>query len=449
MSPRIPTRLLATQSDQRLLDLARRGHERAFEVLVHRYRRPLLRYCARMGLADAGAEDVVQQSLLRAWLALERQAEVRELRPWLYRIVHNTAVNVLRSSRDDQHTTVEAIPGQAPAAESELERRIALRDALAGVAALPHMQREAIVLSAFAGQSQEEVADVLGVSDGAVRGLLYRARTTLRGAAAALTPQPLISWACGTGAATPTAERLAEISAPLGAAGMAGVLVKSAGMAVTAAVILVGSAVVHPERHLHSASPRAIAKSASAAASGSSLERTGSRSAAVVPAPTPLRLATVGSDGRAGGGRVDRSGGHGGDGARTGLSSNAGSSEPGQKQDDTRFGRSRQPGSDGSSSREGSDATGSSGRPAADGSGSGGSGGSGSGGSGKGTDGETQPGGVTERFAAPSPTGGSGASDGQDGSGSDGSRVAGGDQAAPAVPSVTAASLAGAGATTN
>ncbi|MCW2971576.1 MAG: polymerase, sigma-24 subunit, subfamily [Solirubrobacterales bacterium] len=250
MSPRIPTRLLATQSDQRLVELARRGHERAFEAVVHRYRRPLLRYCARMGLSEGAAEDVLQQGLLRAWLALERRVEVRELRPWLYRIVHNTAVNALRSSRDDHHAPAEDFNGlAAEGAESELERRIALRDALSGVAALPHMQREAIVLTAFAGGSHDEVADVLGVTDGAVRGLLYRARTTLRGAAAAITPQPLISWACGAGAAAPPAERLAELSAPVGAAGMVGVLAKSAAVAVTAAVVVTGTAVVAPHRH--------------------------------------------------------------------------------------------------------------------------------------------------------------------------------------------------------
>jgi RNA polymerase sigma factor (sigma-70 family) len=250
MSPRIPTRLLATQSDQRLVELARRGHERAFEAVVQRYRRPLLRYCARMGLSEGTAEDVLQQALLRAWLALERRIEVRELRPWLYRIVHNTAVNALRSSHDDRHAPAEDFSVHAAVgAESELERRIALRDALSGVAALPQMQREAIVLTAFAGGSHDEVADVLGVSDGAVRGLLYRARATLRGAAAAITPQPLISWACGAGAAAPPAERLAELSAPVGAAGMAGVLVKSAAVAVTAAVVVTGAAVVPPHRH--------------------------------------------------------------------------------------------------------------------------------------------------------------------------------------------------------
>jgi hypothetical protein len=88
---------------------------------------------------------------------------------------------------------------------------------------------QAIVLSAIDGRSHEEVADVLGVSHGAVRGLLYRARETLRAAAAAVMPQPLINWAWGSlGGAGAASERLAEISAPAGAAGMTAALLKGA-----------------------------------------------------------------------------------------------------------------------------------------------------------------------------------------------------------------------------
>src|SRR6476661_4764387 len=96
VSPRISVRLLQAQSDRRLLELVGRGHERAFEALVLRYRPPLLAYCRRMGLAEARADDVVQQALLKAWLALREGTVVRDARPWLFRIAHNTAVNAAR-----------------------------------------------------------------------------------------------------------------------------------------------------------------------------------------------------------------------------------------------------------------------------------------------------------------------------------------------------------------
>jgi RNA polymerase sigma factor (sigma-70 family) len=252
MSPKISIRLLAGQSDQRLVALIRGGHERAFEALVQRYRRPLLRYCRRtMRLSDARAEDVLQQALLQAWLALAGGSEVHELRPWLYRIVHNAAVNSMRGSAEPHSELTDAVQAGAVAAgESELERRIAVRDALGEVAALPRMQRQAIFLTAVDGQSHDEVADALGITHGALRGLLYRARATLRSAAAALTPAPLLEWAArGSDTSAPTAERLAELTSGGGVAGIAGLAMKGAVVAVTAGALATGATVVKLQHH--------------------------------------------------------------------------------------------------------------------------------------------------------------------------------------------------------
>lgn len=274
MSPRIPIRLLAAQSDQRLAALVRDGHERAFEALVQRYRRPLLRYCRHMGLSDARAEDVLQQALLQAWLALARGSDVRELKPWLYRIVHNAAINAVRGASERPHSELtDALrAGTVAVGESELERRIAVRDALGDVAALPSMQRQAIFLTAFDGQSHDEVASALGISHGALRGLLYRARSTLRSAAAALTPAPLLAWASGGGGAGgPTAERLAELTASAGGAGLAGLMVKGAVVAVSAGALVTGASVVDRQQHGSShAAGRDVAAGSKSSSGGSS-----------------------------------------------------------------------------------------------------------------------------------------------------------------------------------
>jgi RNA polymerase sigma factor (sigma-70 family) len=249
MSPRISIRLLATQPDERLIALAREGHERAFETLVRRYRRPLLRYCQRLRLSDARGEDVVQQALLKAWLALCDGAEVREPRAWLHRIVHNTAVNAIRGTREVPTDPGGVLRVQTASGESELERTLAVRDALGNVAALPQLQRDAVLLTAVDGHSHDEVASALGVSRGAVRGLLYRARATLRGATAALTPTPLLEWAArGAGSAAPSAERIAELTGGAGVAGIAGALAKSAAVAVSVGALATGVVVVKSHR---------------------------------------------------------------------------------------------------------------------------------------------------------------------------------------------------------
>src|ERR1700694_712257 len=96
MTPLFSSALLRTQSDERLLLLVRDGSERAFEAIVDRYRRPLQRYCQR-ALSRPQAEDVVQQVLMNAWLALQKGAEVRSLKPWLYRIARTTILESVQS----------------------------------------------------------------------------------------------------------------------------------------------------------------------------------------------------------------------------------------------------------------------------------------------------------------------------------------------------------------
>jgi len=283
MSPRFSLRLLSGQSDARLLALARAGHERAFEALVQRYRRPLLRFCRRtMRLSDARAEDAVQLALLKAWMALAAGTEVRDFRPWLYSIVRNTALNAMRGHGDSDVALSESHANAG--ADSEIERRLEMRDALAYVAALPQAQREAIFLTVIDGQSHEQVASMLGITNGAVRGLLHRARTTLRRAAAAIIPQPLIAWAAGSaGSAGPSAERIAEVSSGAGVLGAGGLLAKGAALAVTAGALATGAAV----QLGHSPAPHTRASAASVPASQAAQSATVTARAGLTAASSP------------------------------------------------------------------------------------------------------------------------------------------------------------------
>src|SRR6185295_13411935 len=125
--PSPTTVLLRTQSDERLVTLARGGHDRAFEAIVERYRKQLLRACRRL-LPEARAEDALQQALLAAWSALRRGDQVRELRPWLYQIVHRTALNALRGSGHSHDELGESLE-LADGSEEDIERRAELREA--------------------------------------------------------------------------------------------------------------------------------------------------------------------------------------------------------------------------------------------------------------------------------------------------------------------------------
>jgi RNA polymerase sigma factor (sigma-70 family) len=229
MSMTMAASLLSTQSDARLAQLAAEGHDRAFEALVERYRAPLGRYLRRL-LAPAMAEDVLQSSFIRAWQALRGGAEVRDVRAWLYRIAHNQAVNALRAGAEP--TLPE--PAPAPGADDELQRREELRSTLHEIRALPERQRTALLAVAVADRPHTDVARELGLSDGGLRQLLLRARTTLRAAATALTPPPLAGW-LAAGQDSPTA-RIAEMAAGAGGLGVAA----KVGTAVLATGVIVG-----------------------------------------------------------------------------------------------------------------------------------------------------------------------------------------------------------------
>ena len=193
MTPRVliePARLagssvLRVQTDERLVDLVRAGNDRAFEAIVHRYHRPLVRFCSRV-LPPARAEDAVQQAFLNAYAALHRSERHVELRPWLYRIAHHASLNALRES-GWAHEAIEAAAHRpfAESAHDAAERRATLRTVLTAVQGLPERQRDAIVRRELEGRSYEQIAEELDATGGAVRQLLNRARNTLRSAATA------------------------------------------------------------------------------------------------------------------------------------------------------------------------------------------------------------------------------------------------------------------------
>lgn len=244
MSPLISIHFLQRQSDEKLVALARAGNERAFETLVRRYRRALLAYARRLSGSEALAEDALQQALLQAWIALCAEAKPNDVRPWLFRIVHNVVVSGLRRPQHQCVELDEALDTGERVADADV--RIECREALSGLAALPELQRRAIVLTAFGGNSHGEVAATLGLTDGAVRGLVYRARAALRSAAAVL-PLPIARWAANRSPRrTSLLERAGELLGGGGAAGAGGILLKGGVTAATVGALATATQIFIP-----------------------------------------------------------------------------------------------------------------------------------------------------------------------------------------------------------
>lgn len=301
---------LRTQPDRRLVTLVREGYEIAFEEIVRRYGKLLTRYAAT--IVGSRSEDVAQDAFSKALLALRRDHAEIELRPWLFRIVRNTALNDLRDSPPSPEILAEAIAVGGNPAE-ELERREELSDLIKRLQALPESQRAAIVMRELEGLSHEEIAAALGLSGGGARQAIYRARQALRNGVGMLLPLPLLK-AMLAGAGPSATE--AVVGAAAGAAFKA-----------TAATVLIAGAVGAGVAFDHGAGPG----NAEATALPTHSE---SRSAATAATPTAKASSDqsrlidrseshAGRNGREGGG--NRGGRFGGPGENRGGSSGSGS----------------------------------------------------------------------------------------------------------------------------
>jgi RNA polymerase sigma-70 factor, ECF subfamily len=163
-APEAPPQQLARARDQ-------------FLALVAEVRPELHRYAARLTGSIVDGEDVVQETLAKAFYALSMKNEVPPLRPWLFHIAHNTAIDFLRragrdhASLDEVAETDVAEPAPDPAAA---------RAALGAFLALPLRQRSAVILKDVLGHSLEEVAQAMDTTVLAVKAALVRGRAALR-----------------------------------------------------------------------------------------------------------------------------------------------------------------------------------------------------------------------------------------------------------------------------
>ena len=233
---------LRAQPDRRLVKLVREGYEAAFEEIVRRYRKPLDRFAA--AIVGGRSEDVTQDAFSKALMALRGTTAEIELKPWLYRIVRNTALNEIRDAPPATEELGEATPG-AHSAAVEAERREEINELMERLRALPEPQRAAIVMRELEGLSHEEIAAALGVSGGAARQAIYRARLALRDGLGLLVPLPLLRMlfdhgaeaaSAGAGVAAAGAASAAGGGAAMGGLGAAGAL--KVGLAT---VVLAGS----------------------------------------------------------------------------------------------------------------------------------------------------------------------------------------------------------------
>jgi len=166
---------------EKAVDRVLSGDRSAFQQIVDATSQKLVRLGARIMGNQADAEDVVQEAYVKAYRALtagefDRRSSTST---WLYRIVVNGAIDAKRSRKRRAEASDEQIdPGWDGAARAEA--RIALSELDDWLEALPPEQRAALVLQSMEGLNNAEIAQIMGVSEGAVEQRLVRARAALR-----------------------------------------------------------------------------------------------------------------------------------------------------------------------------------------------------------------------------------------------------------------------------
>jgi RNA polymerase sigma-70 factor (ECF subfamily) len=179
-------------TDEALVEEARRGVHPAFTSLVERYQHRVYRLAVRMSHNASDAEEITQETFLRALRGLDSFEGAARFGTWIYRIAMNEALMRRRSAKRRPAQSLEELratvgdaverPGSdaPPGADELLARRQVAERVRAALGHLDEAHRAALVLRDLEGLSAEEAADILGISPEAVRQRAHRARLRLR-----------------------------------------------------------------------------------------------------------------------------------------------------------------------------------------------------------------------------------------------------------------------------
>jgi RNA polymerase sigma factor (sigma-70 family) len=166
------------RSERWLTRRAARGDDEAFAAIFRRHQQDLYRYCVAILGDPDDAQDALQNTMVRALRALPGEDREIALKPWLYRIAHNEAIELRRRDRPTKPLADAVLPPTASLEQVAAERG-RLRDLLADLAELPVRQRGALVMRELAGFDFEQIGAALETTPAAARQVLYEARRSL------------------------------------------------------------------------------------------------------------------------------------------------------------------------------------------------------------------------------------------------------------------------------
>ena len=177
--------------DAALVKRAQAGEKRAFELLVNKYQRRILRLLGRILHNQSDVEDIAQETFLKAYRALPKFRNESAFYTWLYRIAVNTARNHISSKHNQVFVSdqMESQDGETfslldnltdgETSETHMHNRELIEALQAALDELPEQLRQAIVLRELEGLSYEEISTAMDCPVGTVRSRIFRAREAI------------------------------------------------------------------------------------------------------------------------------------------------------------------------------------------------------------------------------------------------------------------------------
>ena len=169
----------STGDEADLIRAAQAGDRPAFAVLIERYWDRLYRWLCRLTRDATSAEDITQETFLKAFAAVNRFQAGSNFRAWLFRIAHNNFVNQRRAARHNRQPLVPEIAEEPRGPVSETLSREALQLIAEAVAKLPSDFRGALTLRVEEELSFRDIAAVMGITEETARWRVFKARQKL------------------------------------------------------------------------------------------------------------------------------------------------------------------------------------------------------------------------------------------------------------------------------
>jgi len=183
----------SAMTDAEIMLRVRDGDDAGYDVLIEKYRKPIINFMYRMVHNQAVAEELAQEVFLRVYRSRQTYRAEAKFTTWLYRIATNLGVNHARDTKheraaqnvyldqpDPETGTTPDVADMAASAEDELVRDEWVRAIRQHVMALPERQRNAVLMHKYQGLDYKQIGEVLKLSESATKSLLFRAYQTLR-----------------------------------------------------------------------------------------------------------------------------------------------------------------------------------------------------------------------------------------------------------------------------